>query len=238
MKYRNINEDHEDKAKQKGLGWRIVGSTILHRYPTITSDLEPWEIEMHDLKEKIGDSKREFMMREIGGTEAQFFAEENPTVEEIIESMPFKPAPRVTEADEKNDRRSLERKLPNSLYLIVKRNRTKNSWQFPQGKVLDNENSMRSVAERVLDRAGGKFRRWFISNAPIGYYCYEYPEEIQKARNQYGAKVFFYRAQLIAGNIKLETKLYKDYAWVSSDEFSEYFDENMSEYIKAILPLE
>jgi hypothetical protein len=91
--------------------------------------------------------------------------------------------------------------------------------------------------DSITYRAGGKFRRWFISNAPIGYYCYEYPEEIQKVRNQYGAKVFFYRAQLIAGSIKLETKLYKDYAWVTRDEVSEYFDENMSEYIKAILPL-
>jgi hypothetical protein len=129
------------------------------------------------LKEKIGDSKREFMMREIGGTEAQFFAEENPTVEEIIESMPFKPAPRVTEADEKNDRRSLERKLPNSLYLIVKRNRTNNSWQFPQGKVLDNENSMRSVAERVLDRAGGKFRRVGGSTIAVPQYIMPYESQ-------------------------------------------------------------
>jgi large subunit ribosomal protein L46 len=237
MKQRNINEDHEAKAKAKGLGWRIVGSTILHRYPTITPDPLPWEIEYWDLQDKIADKKREWIMGEVVGTDAQFFAEENPTIDEIVESMPFKPASRITEADTKNDRHSLERHLPNSMYLIVKRNRADNAWQFPQGKVLDTEKSMREVAERVLDRAGGKFRRWFISNAPIGYYCYEYPEEIQKARNQYGAKVFFYRAQLIAGSIKLETKLYKDYAWVTRDEVSEYFDENMSEYIKAILPL-
>jgi hypothetical protein len=37
---------------------------------------------------------------------------------------------------------------------------------------------------------------------------------MQQQRKQYGAKVFFYRAQLIEGSIKLETKLYKDYAWV------------------------
>jgi len=209
----------------------------LHRYPTITPDPEPWEVEFYDLQEKLADAKREWMMEQIGGGDAQFFADENPTIEEIIESMPFKPAPRITEADKKNDRHSLERNLPNSLYLVVKRNRADNAWQFPQGKILDSEKGMRETAERVLDRAGGKFRRWFISNAPIGYYCYEYPEEIQKARNQYGAKVFFYRAQLIAGSIKLETKLYKDYAWVTRDEVSEYFDENMSEYIKAILPL-
>lgn len=80
--------------------------------------------------------------------------------------MPFQPAPRVTEAgtrpsvsyfwmrssnithvsftDHANDRKSLERKLDQSLYLIVKRNREDNAWQFPQGKVLINE-SLRQV---------------------------------------------------------------------------------------------
>jgi hypothetical protein len=70
------------------------------------------------------------------------------------------------------------------------------------------------VAERVLDRAIGKTRHWFVSNAPIGHICYAYPKAMQQQRKQYGAKVFFYRAQLIEGSIKLETKLYKDYAWV------------------------
>jgi hypothetical protein len=70
------------------------------------------------------------------------------------------------------------------------------------------------VAERVVDRAIGKTRRYFISNAPIGHYCYAYSPAVQKQRKQYGAKVFFYRAQLIEGTVKLETKLYKDYAWI------------------------
>ncbi len=66
-----------------------------------------------------------------------------------------------------------------------------------------------------MSRAVGKIGKWFISNAPLGYYCYEYPPELQKARNQFGAKIFFYRSEFIAGNVKLETRLYKDYAWVS-----------------------
>lgn len=41
--------------------------------------------------------------------------------------------------DEANDRRSPERKLANSLFLVVKRNREKCPWQFPQGKWLEGE---------------------------------------------------------------------------------------------------
>jgi len=73
----------------------------------------------------------------------------------------------------------------------------------------------------------GNVRRYFISNAPIGHYCYPYSEQLQRQRGQYGAKVFYYRAQLIEGNVKLETRLYTDFSWIArhvarTDECHEY----------------
>lgn len=53
-------------------------------------------------------------------------------------------------SDATNDRRSLERRLQDSLYLIVKRNRADFSWQFPQGKVLDDETTLRMVRVNVF----------------------------------------------------------------------------------------
>ena len=107
----------------------------------------------------------------------------------------------------------------------------------------------------MVDRAAGKTKRWFISNAPVGHYCYEYPSALQEQRGNVGAKVFFYRAQLYTGTVKLNTKLYKDYAWISRffhlfywnnmwrisylvcrDEVFEYFDKDTAEYIHYILP--
>jgi hypothetical protein len=44
---------------------------------------------------------------------------------------------------------------------------------------------------------------------------YEYPRELQQQRAQFGAKVFFTRAQYLGGPIKLETRLYKDFAWIT-----------------------
>lgn len=163
-------------------------------------------------------------------------SEENPTIEEILETMPFQPAPRITEADLNNDRRSLDRCLDKSLYLIVKRNRDDNAWQFPQGKWNEGE-TLRQTGERVGDRAVGKVNRWYISNSPIGHFCYAYPEAIQKQRKQYGAKVFFYRNQLIAGNVKLETRLYKDYAWITRGEVGEYFDKETAKFMAELLPM-
>jgi hypothetical protein len=49
----------------------------------------------------------------------------------------------------------------------------------------------------------------------VGHFCYEYPAAMQAKRANYGAKVFFMRSQLLSGSIKLETKLYTDYAWIA-----------------------
>ena len=47
---------------------------------------------------------------------------------------------RITDADRKNDVRSLERALARTLYLIVKKPRDQHVWQFPQGGVRVCEN--------------------------------------------------------------------------------------------------
>lgn len=236
IKQRATNEAHMAKALEMGLGWRIVGATVMHRYPTILPDPAEWEIKMADLQEKIGLLQREFFMENVGGTDAQMICDTNPTYEEIIEAMPFQPASRITEADVNNDRKSVDRNLQGSMFLIVKRNREDQPWQFPQGRLLDSETNMRTVAERVIDRAIGKTRRWFISNTPIGHYCYAYPPAMQLQRKQYGAMVYFYRCQIIEGGVRLETKLYKDYAWISRYEVNEYFDKDFAEYCKELLP--
>lgn len=234
QKRRQINEQHEISAQESGLPWRIVASSILHRYPTITPDIPQWEKDYVLMKDKIENMNRKMLKEKTEGTDADLIHDENPTFDEIAKTLPFTPASRITPADEANDRKSLSRKLTESLYLIVKRNRKDNPWQFPQGKWMENE-SLRDTAERIHDRSVGQINRWFVGNAPIGHYCYAYPPELQKTRKQYGAKVFYYRAQLIRGDIKLETRLYTDFAWVAKSEFDEYFDPELAEYYRGIL---
>jgi len=98
-----------------------MGSTILHRYPVITTDIPEWEQDMMDLQDRNQERRLKHFYDLVGGTDAQFIPDTYPAnYEEIIESMPFKPASRITEADNTNDRRSTERRLQDSLYLIGK----------------------------------------------------------------------------------------------------------------------
>ena len=41
---------------------------------------------------------------------------------------------------------------------------------------------------------------------------------------------------LTVGTIKLNTKLYTDYAWIARDEVGEYFDKETAEYMSHLLP--
>ena len=64
--------------------------------------------------------------------------------EELLEAreaelQSFKPAPRETEADKRGDRRSLQRRLDQMLYLLVKKPRREHAWQMPQGGVEEGE---------------------------------------------------------------------------------------------------
>lgn len=56
-----------------------------------------------------------------------------------------RPMPRITEADIKNDTRSLDRKLSRTLYLLVKKQRKGHAWKFPQADIIGNEN-LKSVS--------------------------------------------------------------------------------------------
>lgn len=231
---RSRNQALEEKAKQLGLEWRVVSASILQRYPKLASEPEVWEQNMTAVQEELDTMYQSAFIEATEGTKAGILAglDANTT----LDKLPLQAASRITEADKANDLKSLNRKLGDSLFLIVQRNRKDCPWQFPQGKLQDDEETLRQGSERVLSRAVGKIGRWFISNAPLAYYCYEYPPEMQKARNQFGAKVFFYRAELTAGNIKLETRLYKDYAWVTRAEAAEYFPKEMKSFVHSILP--
>jgi large subunit ribosomal protein L46 len=103
-----------------------------------------------------------------------------------------RPAPRVTEADEKNDTLSLNRKLDQTLYLLVKDKAGR--WRFPEDRLFSSE-SLHTVsnldlhvmspqklipsqaAERVIVQSAGlNMNTWVVGNHPVAYYDFQYPK--------------------------------------------------------------
>lgn len=131
----------------------------------------------------------------------------------------FKLAPRKTLADTKNDIKSLNRKLEDTLILIAKQNLGKSQVTcLPQGKWQEGE-TLRQTAERTLkETAGNEIKVLFYGNTPCGFYKYKYPKEERK--DSVGAKVFFFRAVVRDENKKnLDEKL--TFEWRTKEELRE-----------------
>ncbi|MCO5581789.1 hypothetical protein L7F22_035678 [Adiantum nelumboides] len=126
----------------------------------------------------------------------------------------FEPAPRITEADKANDRKSLQRALDRRLFLIVQGYplgypKEKLIWHFPE-RLYKSEQTMRLCAESVLVPTAAKEEDvYFVGNAPCGHFIETHPD--------------------------LKIKTYKDYAWVTKEELLEYFELDPSAYMKQML---
>ncbi|KAI1625019.1 39S mitochondrial ribosomal protein L46-domain-containing protein [Exophiala viscosa] len=94
---------------------------------------------------------------------------------------------RKTEADEKNDQRSLERSLHRTLYLLVK-NKTVNAqqdeselWRFPSGTIAGFE-GLKEAAQRILFASlGANMNTFFVGNHPVGHYVQKFTSPIPRA---------------------------------------------------------
>ncbi|EGG15227.1 hypothetical protein DFA_10057 [Cavenderia fasciculata] len=170
--------------------------------------------ELGDLKASVEKQKRDKQMQEQEEEEGEY--------EEDFSK--FVPESRETDADKKNDRRSLERKLDKSLYLIVKR--PNGEWQFPSTIWIDGE-SMKNAAERALrDTTGENWTYWIPSQAPAGVHKVILGEKEQSSLQAEGVKNFFYRSHYFKGELDINKKFATDYHWIAKEEMKKYFSKN------------
>ncbi|KAF8477430.1 39S mitochondrial ribosomal protein L46-domain-containing protein [Kalaharituber pfeilii] len=142
---------------------------------------------------------------------------------EIKNSME-RPLSRITEADLKNDTKSLDRKQSRTLYLLVRRNRESNAWKFPQVDLVGRENLKEAAMRGLVECCGVNMNTWFVGNVPIGHYIYKYPEGYRDSEGDYlGKKVFFMKARMLAGQANLEKNIrgIVDFQWLTKEEIHE-----------------
>lgn len=128
---------------------------------------------------------------------------------------------RVTEADKTDDLQSLVRKLDRHLLLVVQEKQwDQKVWIMPQGLRMDGE-TMLQTAERVLkEQCGMDLTVKFFGNAPCGVYKYKYPKRFRETTEEtsVGAKVFFFKAQYIAGHLEHNRLKCKEFKWLGREE--------------------
>eukprot|EP00944_MAST-04C_sp_MAST-4C-sp1_P003004 g3004.t1 len=182
-------------------------------------------------------------------------AETDNLVEDELEDGGF--GPRITEADIANDRTTVNRRLQEYVYLLVKKNDPqtgKAKWFFPYtakiaGDDTDEQNldSKRPLKYFAVDSVGdivGKEVQddlYVYGNGPSAYYSVEYDDKRKSETGYFGTKIFFYKSQVWGQTEDPPIKLHPDvqeFAWVARDEVEEYLgeeDEEFGKYMAKVL---
>ncbi len=141
-------------------------------------------------------------------------------------------APRVTEFEE--DTTSLKRKLPRTIYLLVKDAKT-GAWRFPSFP-LARKVSLHEIAEQGLREIGGvNLDTWTVSNTPAAVVKYDSQnnikvlskEQLVKSSEKQAANVlreYFIKSHILAGTFELQEAVKKDistFGWFSKEEIKE-----------------
>lgn len=240
VKRQIVSAKNVSSSTQPPEKWDLVCGLCLERKPIITRspndleirfskmlkqiELEKSQKSEHELRHEVDARRaREFekgklSTEDIGTAVGQSAAEfEDMSVKEL---QAFEVAPRITEADEKNDIKSTERKLDKHLLYIIEENLGKDKFWLLPHDLVNEEETLRQAAERILsEKCGSKVHAKFYGNAPCGFYKYKYP--INMRQKALGAKVFFMKAHYLKGSI--EEKKVNDYSWASRDELRNLF---------------
>jgi large subunit ribosomal protein L46 len=195
---------------------KIVASVLFERLPVVIPKIDPVVYAFQEFSFRWGQQYRRKYPEEFLDTSSSRGKGEY--------QIEYVPAPRVTEADKTNDKKSLQRALDKRLYLLIYGNskgapNEKPGWHFPE-KVYESEETLRKCAESALKSLLGDLSHtYFVGNAPMGHMVIQPTESPPDSY-----KRFFFKSQLIAAN-KFNIRKCEDYVWVTKDELLEYFPE-------------
>jgi len=148
--------------------------------------------------------------------------------EEDEESMP-----RVHPADTKGDVRSLDRKGQRNLYLLIKSEEDgKDVWKFPQGGVEKGELLHEAAARDLTAVCGPYMDTWIVSRQPIGVYNPPSPPTSSDSPKSF---TFFYKAHILAGQVRTDGKQVLDFAWLTKEEMESRLEKDYWLGVKDIL---
>ncbi|EFN76605.1 39S ribosomal protein L46, mitochondrial [Harpegnathos saltator] len=230
--------------------WDLYSSVCLERHPIITQSMQEIELKFYNMLKKIEfenslkcdhelKREREQNQQNISITSnidnkddtiliqtAQDFEDSN---QEELDNFKF--APRITSCDKQNTLSSLKRKLDKNLLLLVHQEIGGKHYWIPPQSIRQEGETMRQTAERVLQNVcGTKIQVKFYGNAPIGFYKYKYPKNLQE-KGTYGAKIFYFLAKYIDGDITNNVK----YQWLDYEELKKVLPSRIQESISQFM---
>ncbi|KAJ5990290.1 hypothetical protein N7522_010497 [Penicillium canescens] len=220
------DEDWKKKILERRTAARDIGKYNAY-------DSEAWNDELLlGAKESEPEHQVEMLLQDAEST-ANATSQDTSKKEEIP-----RPFPRVTEADKKNDQKSLDRLLSRTLYLLVQSK--EGHWKFPSSPVESGE-TLRLAAERTLAQSAGvNMNTWMVGYHPVGWHAYNPPRAKSDKKTEVevaGSKIFFLKSRIMAGqaDLSVNTQNLKDFKWLSKEELSKYLNTQYYSNIKNML---
>ncbi|KAG1759402.1 39S mitochondrial ribosomal protein L46-domain-containing protein [Suillus occidentalis] len=141
--------------------------------------------------------------------------------------------PRVHEADINSDFKNLHRRGQRNLYLLLQKQENGMAiWKFPQGSV-DRGELLHHAATRGLEvECGNNMDTWIVSRNPIGVF---HPPSPASRGSTEEDVVFFYKAHIMAGQVRPNRTHAQDFAWLTKGEIKTRVDEDYWLGIKDML---
>lgn len=220
------NDDPEDTS------FRLLGGAVVERPPVLSGEMAPMDLEW----EAFVKEREPHDCVKIPDRLLPYYEDANSRKrDEEEEKKLYKYCPAKVTLDDKNDnRRSSNRKLQNSLFLIIKYKRSRYQWNFPQAAWEDGE-TIRQAGERaVAEAVGRRATVQYLGNAPIGVYKYEFDKNRQKNLDFKGNKAFYQHGLYSGGQIELSPAL-EDFAWVTKAQLVDYFDRDLLKLCDSML---
>ncbi|KAI3831622.1 hypothetical protein MKW92_009848 [Papaver armeniacum] len=194
-----------------GTADKIVAAVLFERLPVVVPKIDPVVYAFQEFSYRWGQQyRRKYPDDVLGKSDARGKGDIQ---------IEYVPAPRITEADKNNDRKSLQRALDRRLYLLL----YGNSYDSPAGKPCA-ESALQSVI-------GDLSHTYFVGNAPFAHMIIPPKEESNDVPS---LKRFFFKSQVIAAN-KFNVGKCEDYVWVTKDELLEYYPEQAAFLNKMII---
>ncbi|XXG80004.1 hypothetical protein AAC387_Pa09g0963 [Persea americana] len=201
---------------------KIVAAVLFERLPVVIPKIDPIVYAFQEFSfQWTQQYRRKYPDEVLGRSDARGKGDYQ---------IDYVPAPRVTEADKTNDRRSLQRALDRRLYLLLYGTSAygapsnKPVWHFPE-KVYESEETLRKCAESALQSVIGDLSHtYFVGNAPFAHLPIQATEENPVLPS---FKRFFFKSQVIGTN-KFKVGKCEDHVWVTKDELMEYFPEQVA----------
>ena len=108
-----------------------------------------------------------------------------------------------------------------------------NAWQFPQGGVDEGETGKQAAIRELQEECGGSLNVKMKGERALGHYAYFFPKNFERHDAQIvGAKVSFFAAEYIAGQVEVDGQEIVDHAWVTKDQLKDYFE---GEYLAVVI---